>query len=198
MTYKDIIIVEGFDMVGKTKFAKQEFSEYSHYYANHDLTDITVGRNNSWTIGYGIIDFLSQVHKSGQKILINRGICSSIVYESIYNKTDLNRSIVDYYRNNQFFHDNIDIVYVRHNTRTCAEYIYEMSKSRERNKNELSDQYDKFKDFNDYWNTYRLFDHKFHESFSMINFDPIVVLTKAGCWEILGRDGSDSEIRTLC
>lgn len=174
---KDIYVVEGFDRVGKTSFMKKELPDFYIYHATHDLTDQTVGRNNSWVIGYGVMDFLQQVHEL-QEIVIDRGVFSSYVYQRLYGpKGVLDPRVLDYYKNNKFFHEDVGHIYVRHHDVDSAREIYIKSQSREKNPNQLSNKYDQFNTFDDYWKLYSMADALFSEVYSYIGIKPRIFET---------------------
>lgn len=187
---ESICIVEGFDMVGKSLYVSRFMSKYKQYTPNHDLTDMTVGRGKSWVIGYGIIDFLSQVHDdNNSNVVINRGICSSIVYGDIYENGEVGPETISYYKNSKFFHENVDILYFCHSSKNIAEIIYNKSQSRSVNPNEISAKYDKFKSFEDYWKTYCEFDEAFRRSFDLLNIKPYCIQTLLNKYEVYDPSG---------
>lgn len=165
-------LIEGFDMVGKTTFMKILLPDHKIYHCRHDLSDSTIGRNNSWALGYGIIDFLDQTDGYDSKVIIDRGVMSSYVYEDIYNFRSLNPKIMEWYRNCESFINKIDHIYIRHQSRDTAQTIYESSQSREINPNILSALYDRFDSFDDYWETYLRADQLYKEAYSIIGIKP--------------------------
>lgn len=183
MILKDIIIVEGFEMVGKSTAIKNLFVKegYTSYHATHDLTDITVGRNNSWTIGYGVLDFLKQYNQNflvhfPAKVVIDRGIFSSYVYQKLYGpEGDLDFKILDYYANDEFFHNEITHCYVRPANKAVARMLWENSKNRPKNPNILSNKYDQFKTFEDYWEMYKKAEDLFFESYKIMKIKPYTI-----------------------
>lgn len=179
--YKKIIILEGFDMVGKSTYAN-EFLKVRTYYPNHDITDVTIGRNNSWAIGYSVLDFLSQIDVRDEHIVINRGVFSSYVYSKLYghSEDELPEAVIDYYRNSQFFKDNVSVIYFQHFSRSSAKVIYESSMSRQKSFNELTAKLDQFSDFDQYWRAYSKASELFIESFNLIGVTPYYFRTGDG------------------
>lgn len=178
MSLSNICIVEGFDIVGKSTFINYQLPEYELYYYNHDISDETIGRSNACILGMNVIDFLSQV-KPKEKIIINRGIFSSIVYEKLYNNNILPDIVIDYYKNSEYFHNNIDIIYLMHDSRASAEILYQNSLHRPLNPNELNQEYDRFESFNDYWSIYMRAHNLFMNAFEDLKIKPYIVRTNS-------------------
>ena len=179
---KNLYVVEGMDMVGKSTFMKTCMPNHRIYHARHDLTDSTVGRNNSWTIGYGIIDFAEQMHFDdqliyGNKYVIDRGVFSSYVYSRLYSQKEIDPKIVEWYRNNEFFKNKVGHVYIKHRNPDTAKIIFDASQSREKNPNVISNKYDQFNSFDDYWIFYYTADQLFREVYSLIGIKPRVFET---------------------
>ena len=166
----NIYVVEGFELSGKSTFIDKIMKEFKHYHATHDLTDETIGRKDSWTIGYGVIDFLSQTASKDDLIAIDRGVFSSYVYEHLYNQgnRDTINKVVDWYSRNEFFKNTVGHVRVSHYNKSTARRIFELSKSREVNPNTLSSTYDKFSSFEEYWDRYQEAESLFDEVYKKI------------------------------
>lgn len=192
-TYKKIIVLEGFDMTGKSTFAEKilllsdPYHKYKIYNPHHNLTDATIGRHNSWAIGYSIFDFLSQMNldATDTHIIINRGVFSSYVYSELNGsaKDKLPAEVVDWYRNSQFFKDNVDVLFFQHFSEATAKEIYDASQDREENPNKLSRQLDTFDGFSQYWDTYRRANELFLESFELVGVSPIFLRTGVGFFQ---------------
>lgn len=181
-----VIIVEGFEMVGKTSYAKSLYSPDGTrpiiYHADHDLTDKTIGRNNSWAIGYGIFDLLSHSDIK-ETIIIDRHVASSYVYPKLYGlNSELNPEIVEYYKNSEFFHKSVTHIHIQHESKEEALKIFEKSKTREKNANELSNKYDQFDNFEEYWGRYSKAQEYFLEAYLKLGIHPLVVNTYYGGW----------------
>lgn len=186
MQTNKVIIVEGFEMVGKTSYAKTlaERTNNFIYHADHDLTDKTVGRNNSWTIGYGIFDLLSHI-PTEETIIIDRHVASSYVYQKLYGpEGELYSEVIDYYKNNKFFHDSVTHIHVQHESKEEALKIFEKSKTRDKNSNELSNKYDQFDNFEEYWSRYSKAQEYFLEAYLKLGVAPRVVNTYYGGWRV--------------
>lgn len=193
---KNTVIVEGFEMVGKSTMIENLLvrdNGFVNYHATHDLTDRTVGRNNSWTIGYGVLDFLSQYDKEPYKrfdlrVAIDRGVFSSYVYQKLYGPvSDLNYKIVDWYKRNNFFHEGVTHLYVKPADETVSRMLWDKSRERPENPNFLSNKYDKFSSFEEYWEMFKKADELFEEAYQLMKVEPYVVHVE--------RDGSYSFLK---
>lgn len=181
---KRLCIIDGFDMVGKTTFIKNFMYDFKYYHPNHDITDLVVGRDNSWTIGYGIIDFFSQVGIDNIKAVIDRGPASGYVYKMIYSTTvritDPIFDVMSMYRDMEFFATGITHIHVCHSSKESAREIYELSQSREVNPNAISAKLDQFSNFEDYWSTYCKAQKLYHRAYDILDISPIIVKTFVG------------------
>lgn len=182
MPLNNVYIIEGMDMVGKNTFVEENLPGYKLYQCRHDLTDQTVGRDNSWTIGYGVVDFLEQLgvckdSKLKNGVVINRGVFSSYVYARLYNNTYLDKKVLDWYKNNEFFKETIGHIYIRHFSPETAQVIFEKSRLRAQDSNEISRKYDKFNTFNDYWYVYNMADRLFKEAYDYVGVKPRIFET---------------------
>lgn len=181
---KNTVIVEGFEMVGKSTLIENLLvrdNGFVNYHATHDLTDRTIGRNNSWTIGYGVLDFLSQYNREPYKrfdlkVAIDRGVFSSYVYQKLYGPvSDLNYKIVDWYKRNNFFHEDVTHLYVKPADETVSRMLWDKSRERPENPNFLSNKYDKFSSFEEYWEMFKKADELFKEAYRAMNVKPYEV-----------------------
>lgn len=181
----DIRIVEGFEKVGKTSFARHVCEEIGGriWHPTHDLIDQTIGRQDSWTLGYAVLDYIIQIPQE-YPVIIDRHVVSSYVYTYYYNKKILDPKIADFYKNNAFYKECVTHYHVQHRDKSTAEEIFNSSKSREANPNRLSAQYDKFSTFEDYWNQYKLFQELFLETYQRLEIYPTIVETYYGGWEV--------------
>lgn len=180
MEANNIILLEGFDMVGKSTYAKQHFPSYFNIYeCDHDVTDKVIGRSNSWSIGYGVVDFLQKALTNSMtnnlNVIINRGVFSSYVYKRLYEGTLLDSSIINWYKNNSFFRNNIKHIYVRHKDINTAQSIYEASQLRKVPNNPITKSLDNFNSFRDYWALYTIADSLFTEIYDYIGVTPTII-----------------------
>lgn len=182
----NILLVEGMDMVGKSTFVEKKVPHYfTTYECHHKLTDETIGRENSWAIGYGVVDFLEQMindHRQNNlmncNVAINRGVFSSYVYTRLYNNKNLDPRILDYYKDNEFFKNFIQHIYIRHHNADTARIIFEKSQQRDKIVDtEISRKYDTFNTFSDYWIFYNTADQLFKEAYDYIGVKPHIFET---------------------
>lgn len=192
---ESVYVVEGFDMVGKNFFVDKFMPEFSLYHANHDLTDETIGRHESWAIGYGVMDFLFQIQETSKiKVVIDRGVSSSFVYKALYegnlDSNDHILTVVNWYSRNDFFKKSVGHIHVCHYNKASAKRLYEISQSREKNPNEVSAQMDRFSSFDEYWEYYTEAEDLFREVYRKIGITPIVVksMPRSFVVEIPGED----------
>ena len=170
----DIVVVEGFDMVGKTHFMNtySEFNNYSYYHPNYYTVDKVLGRDNAWTIGYGIFDMLSSLPASRlPSLLIDRGVLSSYVYGKMFN-TELPEEVIMYYKDSNFYHELVDNIIVRHSSKKSASKLYDLSKSRIVD-NDISSKYDTYSSFEDYYSNYLRSMDLFREACDLMNIKPL-------------------------
>lgn len=193
--YNNVCIIEGFDIVGKTTYAKEYLSNYRLYEYDHTIIDNTVGRSKAWMPGYSIIDFLSKTDNK-KKIVLNRGICSSIVYNKLSNMEEIPEDIIEYYKHSKYFHDKVDILYFYHKSKSSAELLYTSSLSREVNSNKINQSYDRFNSFEDYWETYLKYESEFLCSFNLLNVNPYFIGVGNDSYKItkLSKQGGFEEV----
>lgn len=180
MTGKSITIIEGFDMVGKDTFIRETNHKSKIYHPSHDLTDATIGRDQSWVLGHSIVEFLEQtkgILNEEESLVINRCIASSIVYTRIYNNHNLPKEVVDWYKNNQFFKNEIRHIYIKHKNEKTAKMIYQLSQTRKVPDNLVSAKLDKFNSFDDYWRMYSFANLKFLEAFNELGIVPEIFVS---------------------
>ena len=180
-----IILIEGMDMVGKDTFIQKRIpSYYDTYTCRHQLTDDTVGRNRSWVVGYGVIDYLEQLMTSPSNnnlmnlmTVINRGVFSSYVYGRLYSNQNFDPKILEWYKNNDFFKNTIEHIYIKHHNIDTAKYIFERSQSRAQATNLVSRKLDTFNSFSDYWVRYSQANLLFKEVYDIIGIKPQIFET---------------------
>lgn len=184
---KPVYVIEGFEMVGKSTFAKVFLPEYKLYHADHDLTDAVIGRHNSWTIGYGVMNFLSHtLNAYTDKFVIDRGVASSIVYPALFNQEQtLSPEVIRWYRTDPFYRDYVGHLLFYHKSKETAKVIWDRAKSRPASINELSRQYDSFSDFEDYWTKYQEAQSLFEGAYRALGVEPIKVEVEDGLFRIV-------------
>lgn len=181
----NIVIVDGFEIVGKTSYIKCAYPTYQYYHPTHSLTDKTIGRHNSWAIGYGLMDMVCQFNNDCDfKLVIDRGVASSYVYPFLYNQeSTLPTEVLKWYRDNLLLKKRVNFVYLCHKTKDSAKFIYEDALShRMTDTNSLSQKYDTFENFEDYWKTYLRADEMFRSVYNYMEIEPEIVYTQRGFW----------------
>ena len=181
---KNICIVEGFDMVGKDTFIKTAFSDYKVWNPDFKPIDDALGRDKAWTIGLGVVDFLSKTYNGTDKIAINRGAASSYAYSVCRDDQDtIDNRVVEWYKNNEFYHNQVDHLLLRFSDIEVAKELYYESKLRRDVFNEVSAKLDKFDTFNEYWSEYIRHLEKFDEYYDKVGtqYIPVVVSRNMFC-----------------
>lgn len=173
-----IYIIDGFDMVGKTSYIKSNLKGAKYWHPTHDLTDSTIGRVSSWSLGYGVLDFLSQTSLD-QDIVIDRGVASSYVYNLLYIHKKLPKEVIQYYRDWKWFHKEVKYIHIRHSSENSARKIFSRGQTRGTAQNELSAKYDRFRNFDQYWDRYLEAEKLFTEAYFLLEIIPEYYYTVA-------------------
>lgn len=165
----NLLICEGFELLGKTKFIKENFSDsiYMYYRPSYDTMSIDeyLPRNERWQLGLSVLDFLGQnIDRLDNKVLIlDRSFPSHYVYSRLYptHKPSINESgIYDRYIS---LYKKLygSMFYFYHDDKDFAEYIYKKGMKRTQ-----LDIYDNFTTFDKYWKVYQEANTKFIEFFT--------------------------------
>ena len=170
---KNIYVVEGFDMVGKTSFIKKYMSRYNYYRPTYEMYDISVGRKDSWLASCTVIDYLKNMEKP-TKTVIDRGLFSGQVYSRIYNNKFLDNKILDFFKKDNYFCKEVGHVYLRHRDVNTAREIFESAKKREVENNEITKSLDNFRTFDYYWTYYTNADLMFNDMYKQFGIEPRV------------------------
>lgn len=151
-----ILIFEGFDLVGKTTYAKTLVNNI--YRPDYSVFDKYYSRNLAFMFGYAQADIWSYCKNTSieipEEIAIDRGLFSSYVYSRIYRDTypRLHEDIVISYLMkliNSF--DQVEVYNVNHKNKTSAREIYDYNQFHQSSHNE---QYDYFLTFEEYFERY--------------------------------------------
>lgn len=146
-----IKIVEGFEMVGKTTFMNQLKGQSLAGLKDHlGITSMEgeygVGYTNYWIVGAMIARLCSQGIIKGD-VVQDRGILSTIAYGKLQDKNFKATGYLD-----KYFKDlekaGCIIYYLLHADKDTARHYYNAALKRKDN----DGVYDKFDDFNEYWN----------------------------------------------
>lgn len=175
LNLKDVAIIEGFDMVGKTTAVRYLFPNALPYFANHTLTDETIGRDDSWVLGYSLLSLLQRYRLVASPLVINRGPASGVVYSLLYRgKNPHLDKVVDYYSKWNYFTHKISHLHVRHHDKESAKILFEKSQSRTV-VNDLDKVFDSFSSFEDYWEMYLLAEKYYKETYQRLNITPTII-----------------------
>lgn len=168
----DVVIYEGYDMVGKTTLLNKAMDSTSRcisYRPDYDIVEIpgVLDRATRFVPGLCVLDYYSQTFDPYKTLNIDRGVGSWIVYGTKYNGQHINaeplKSAVQ--RFNTLCHKlNILIVYKYHKCKEDAQLIHQKSMS---SRQEL-DAYD-IDDFEQYWNSYLEFHEEYKKAFRYLN-----------------------------
>ena len=148
------LIFEGFDLVGKTTFAKSLIDNL--YRPDYSVLDNDYNRNLAFMIGYGQSDLF--VHMKDydlpipERIGFDRSLLSSYVYSRLYQSelykpvpTDI---VVSYYMKMLYAFDQVDVYNVYHKDIVSARAIYDHNKNHE---TDHTESFDQFEDFDQYF-----------------------------------------------
>jgi len=168
---KNIYLIEGFSMVGRSTFIDTAFPASPMYTWNNNHVD-ELNNRNEWNVEYGIIDFLEQVGvrrvANSTGLVLNRGVFSSYVYNYLYSRSrPFDERILESYKNNKFFHNDIGHIYVRHSDQGLAEEMF----------NKAHEQYPEFKSFSDYWIMYNYADQCYRDIYKKLGITPEIYET---------------------
>lgn len=180
----DIIVFEGFEMTGKSTLAKFVESNYKPSFLYRPdwegtLSTDVISRGNRHIPGLSIVDnwgdlILEGIVNSRTKLLLDRWMAVSVVYQQMYNQTtdslspeklaeSFIRSVRDF--NLLFIHKN-------HRSEEEARTMYEITME---NSSDHEDVYDKFRDFEDYYKAYLYFEECYDRFYKSV-LNPFKVL----------------------
>lgn len=170
-----MIIVEGFDCVGKDTYVAKTFRDMLVYRPDYNLFDSFFTRNDAWVIGYSIFDYLSQTNTSSDSIVLNRGIASSLVYAKLYNidsqilkETNL-LELLKWWKSNRVFKDST-IIHIYHSSKESAEILYNSMVS-----SRVMEDLDKFESFDDYWRMYLKAEELYKDAYHLLGVTPVMI-----------------------
>lgn len=174
----NIILLEGFNIVGKSEYIDKQLPHYYDLYNNSyfckTISDIT--KSPKWIADSEVIDVVEKLISGSNKsnlmnlnLIINQGIFSDYVNSRIFSNKNLDTKILDLYKNNSFFKDYISHIYIRHHDINTAQFIYESAK--------LNELIPVFRTFEDYWKMYSYANLLFKEVYDYIGIQPIIFET---------------------
>ena len=161
----DVVVFEGFEMTGKSYLAKQINQDYDSILYRPDwegsMTDKVVSRGNRYIPGLAALGLWKQFHpyllEHGQspKLLIDRCMAVSYVYQILYNQQSDAMSLDDLVQAHHSAAEglNVIIIHKQHEDEHEARRMYEISSGSA----DHSDIYDRFDDFDTYYRSYLKF-----------------------------------------
>jgi hypothetical protein len=171
-----IIVVEGFDLVGKdyTIAHNKELASHKFYKPDYSIFDKMLSRNDAWVVGYAIIDYLSKTKDNKDPVCFNRFIATSLVYSEIYGGTLHSiknlREIYSWYNqeslNKKGF--DIEIFHIGHANMESARKLLIESERRE-----ITEDFDKFDSFESYWEMYTDAEKLFRKYYDLLGYDNV-------------------------
>lgn len=179
----DIVIYEGFDMVGKTYLLNKLMN------SNDDVVDVkykpnwnimndkVVSRGNRHIVGLAVIELFSDIlNTSGRnlRLIIDRGLPSSVVYKSLYNqKSDYDEDELIKAFNLSVDGSKVLIIHKNHKSKEDALKFYENAVS----DNDHNDDYDVFGSFDDYYEKYLLAEELYNKIYNKLQeFSNITIM----------------------
>lgn len=175
----DIIIVEGYEFVGKSHVANLLIDELSlqsdckvlMYRPDYELVgyDTVLDRKNRYILGLPVIELFGTVMKSFNgrvKLMLDRSVFSSYVYSILYNSATESEmmSVFEVYQ--KVFKDyKVLVVQVSPYTKDSSELLYTQSLSDDQHK----DKYDKFENFDEYFSMLTKVEALYLDSFQAYN-----------------------------
>lgn len=183
----DIVVFEGFEMVGKSFLMKEigkMFNLTISYRPDWEgaMSDSVISRGNRYIPGLAVVDFWKNAsgnfYGSTPRLLIDRWIAVSYVYQSMYSqKNDLatQEALIE---SAKLVVDDLNIIFIhkKHASEEDAKAMYEFTMSRSK---EHDDIYDKFHDFEEYYQHYLQFEDCYEEFYRRSGF-PVVFLSSIG------------------
>ena len=151
------LIFEGFDLVGKTTYARTLVD--SSYRPDYSLLDEDYNRNLAFMIGYGQSDLFVYMKDSDlpipERIGLDRSLISSYVYSRLY-PDNLYKPVspdilVSYYMKMLYAFNQVDVYNVYHKDIISARAIYDYNENHE---TEHTESFDQFEDFDHYFSKF--------------------------------------------
>lgn len=172
----DVVIGEGYEMVGKSTILEDIRKNISGitYRPNYEIVefDDELGRSRRYMPGLCALDFFTQTKGEGNTLMLDRGICSWIVYGKHYHNQTPEVELKDVLNACSILFNNLRVlvIYKYHKSEEDARFIH--TKSTE--SREVLDEYDEV-DFDSYWKKYLEFDQLFKDSFKHVKCDILAI-----------------------
>ena len=157
MDTTNALIFEGFDLVGKTTYAKSLINNL--YRPDYSVVDKYYSRNIAFMYGYAQADLFVYMKDNDlvipEKIGIDRSVMSGYVYSRLYPDKFLEPVppdiVVSYYMKMTYAFDQVDIYNVYHKDIVSARAIYDYNKNHETDHIESFDIFDDFDQYFSYF-----------------------------------------------
>lgn len=174
----DLISIEGGDITGKHEFFKSLPNWYASYesYLSKNKKELSIASSVSdkWAFDFGVYELLDSLEKQSHDInLMNlnlaiiQGIASQYVFTRLYGGKFIDKSVLEYYANKDFFKNYITHYHIKHKNLDSAKKVFDLA-SKETNHRH-------FNTFSDYWIRYNEQECLFREAYSLLKIDPIIV-----------------------
>ena len=151
------LIFEGFDLVGKTTYARTLVDNL--YRPDYSLLDNYYSRNLAFMFGYGQSDLFVHMKDNGlpipEKLGIDRCLISSYVYSRLYPDNLFEPLppdvLVSYFMKMLYSFDQVDVYNVYHKDIVSARAIYDYNGNHE---TDHTESFDQFEDFDQYFSRF--------------------------------------------
>lgn len=180
----EVVVFEGFEMTGKSYLAKQINQKYASILYRPDwegaMTDAVVSRGNRFIPGLAILGLWKQLKSSNhpKRLLIDRWMAVSYVYQVQYNQPTDAKSVDDLVKAHILAADDLKLVMI-HKQHSCmaeAREMYDLSKS----SSDHGDIYDRFLNFEDYYQAYRKFNDTYLDFYEKYCPFPTYIVSSLG------------------
>ena len=184
----DVLVFEGFDMVGKSHLLSQVYEELE-YHTNKGtfkyrpdwegcLSTNVVSRGNRYIPGIVLLDIWKSVIKSTYsqpKLLIDRWLAVSYVYSVLYDQKSDSKSSQDLIKAHVDAVGDLELtfIYKCHKDKNEAWRLYELANA----DSDHEDEYDKFDNFDRYYETYQLAHSLYMDFFRNLDKFKVVVIS---------------------
>lgn len=180
----EVVVFEGFEMTGKSYLAKQINQKYASILYRPDwegaMTDAVVSRGNRFIPGLAILGLWKQLKSSNnpKRLLIDRWMAVSYVYQVQYNQPTDAKSVDDLVKAHILAANDLKLVMIhkQHSHMAEAREMYELSKD----SSDHGDIYDRFLNFEDYYQAYRKFNDTYLDFYEKYCPFPTYIVSSLG------------------
>lgn len=174
----NFIVFEGFEMTGKTHLlnqVKNAFDNAISYRPDWEgvFSDEVVSRGNRYIPGLVAADFFKKLDLTDKRLLIDRWVGVSYVYQKMYNQTQDCSDFSEVIKSAKEITSGMKMIFVHkyHSSKEEARRMYNISVA----DNDHSDVYDKFESFEDYWKKYLDFEELYEQFYRESGFPVIMI-----------------------